>query len=300
MAASIPDKPLRILLIEDNPHDVQAFRRAFESNGRPVEIEHHERGETAQAVLKKATAAFDIAVVDQGLPGDPGLDFCKWVLAEGLLLPTVLLTVTGSETLAVEALKSGVFDYLIKNPGGGHLKLLPTVLAHIVRRYKEQLDHERADEALRKERDLFQAAINSMPGIFYFFDRKGKYLLWNKNFEAAGDLLLKEVAGRLASCVRETDTVFRFGGDEFTIVLTDLNNREAAAKVAENVNEILSKPFELRKRKASIGASIGISLYPTDGTDPESLMKRADEAMYSVKERGKNHYRFISDEEKIA
>ena len=112
----------------------------------------------------------------------------------------------------------------------------------------------------------------------------------------AGNLLLKEVAGRLASCVRETDTVFRFGGDEFAIVLTDLNNLEAAAKVAENVNETLSKPFKLGKWKASIG----ISLYPTDGTDPESLMKRADEAMYSVKERGKNHYRFISDEQKIA
>ena len=130
-----------------------------------------------------------------------------------------------------------------------------------------------------------------------FIDLDGFKPINDKLGHNAGDLLLKEVAARLTSCVRETDTVFRFGGDEFTILLTDLNTRDAAAKVAETVSETLSKPFKLRKRKASIGASIGISLYPADGTDPESLMKQADETMYVVKEQGKNHYRFASGEE---
>ncbi len=102
-----------------------------------------------------------------------------------------------------------------------------------------------------------------------------------------GDLLLKEVARRLTSCTRSSDTVARIGGDEFLGICGKIAAPDDALIVARKINDALSKPFQLRDHECTIGASIGISLYPEDGSDPETLLKKADAAMYRVKEVGK-------------
>ena len=102
-----------------------------------------------------------------------------------------------------------------------------------------------------------------------------------------GDLLLKEVSRRLTSCIRSADTVARVGGDEFVGICGKIEAPDDALVVARKINDALSKPFLLRDHECSIGASIGISLYPEDGSDPETLLKKADDAMYRVKEGGK-------------
>lgn len=107
-----------------------------------------------------------------------------------------------------------------------------------------------------------------------------------------GDILLQKVAERLKRCVRESDTVSRFGGDEFIILLADLSSQEGAVKVAEKILEALAQPFVLEGQEYFISASIGISLYPIDGNDEETLFRNADMAMYRAKERG-NHYQFF-------
>jgi len=109
-----------------------------------------------------------------------------------------------------------------------------------------------------------------------------------------GDMLLQGVARRLAGCVRAEDTVARYGGDEFTIMLTNLTERESAMRVARQVLEALAKPFDVQGKRAEISCSIGLALYPNDGKDPESLIKKADSAMYAAKRSGKNMYRFAS------
>jgi diguanylate cyclase (GGDEF)-like protein len=101
-----------------------------------------------------------------------------------------------------------------------------------------------------------------------------------------GDLLLKEVSRRLTSCIRSADTMARVGGDEFAGICGKIEAPDALV-VARKINDALSKPFLLRDHECSIGASIGISLYPEDGSDPETLLKKADDAMYRVKEGGK-------------
>ena len=108
----------------------------------------------------------------------------------------------------------------------------------------------------------------------------------------AGDALLKEAAHRLVACVRETDTVARHGGDEFTVVLTDVTDRNAVTTVATKMLDAMSRAFHLREQDAKIGCSIGIALYPKDGDRAEVLLERADAAMYSAKEAGKNTYAF--------
>ena len=98
------------------------------------------------------------------------------------------------------------------------------------------------------------------------------------------------VAERLSQCVREVDTVARIGGDEFMIVLANISKKENATLVAQKIIDTLSQPFVLNPSTANIGVSISISLYPDHGQEPEALIKKADEMMYSVKAEGKNNY----------
>ncbi|MEG4055173.1 MULTISPECIES: CHASE2 domain-containing protein [unclassified Microcoleus] len=107
-----------------------------------------------------------------------------------------------------------------------------------------------------------------------------------------GDLLLKTVASRLKKCLRGSDTISRLGGDEFTVILPAIPGREEAAKVAEKICDAIMQPFILEEHTVSVTTSIGISLYPMDGQEPEMLVKNADVAMYRAKERGKNQYHF--------
>ncbi|MEG4817196.1 CHASE2 domain-containing protein [Microcoleus sp. K5-D4] len=107
-----------------------------------------------------------------------------------------------------------------------------------------------------------------------------------------GDLLLKTVANRLKKCLRGSDTISRLGGDEFTVILPAIPGREEAAKVAEKICDAIMQPFILEEHTVSVTTSIGISLYPIDGQEPEILVKNADVAMYRAKERGKNQYHF--------
>jgi diguanylate cyclase (GGDEF)-like protein len=111
----------------------------------------------------------------------------------------------------------------------------------------------------------------------------------------AGDALLKEVASRLKTCLRDSDTVARLGGDEFVVLLTEVAEERYAATVAEKVIEAIAKPFVLLGQEFRVTASIGISTYPQDGREAQTLTKNADIAMYQAKEDGKNNFQFYSE-----
>ncbi|MEX2333806.1 MAG: EAL domain-containing protein [Pseudohongiella sp.] len=103
-----------------------------------------------------------------------------------------------------------------------------------------------------------------------------------------GDRLLQSVSQRLLSCVRKGDTLSRFGGDEFTLLLPDIKNESTALQVAEKMLESIKTPFDIAGHEIYIGASIGIAVYPDAGDDIEALIKNADIAMYRIKSSGKN------------
>ena len=112
----------------------------------------------------------------------------------------------------------------------------------------------------------------------------------------AGDQLLREVGRRLTLCVREEDTVARLGGDEFTIILENLKQPEDAALVATKILAALADEIELNNQKVFVGGSIGISTYPDDGSDAETIIKHSDMAMYQAKANGKNQYHFYTND----
>ncbi|HFB64009.1 MAG TPA: EAL domain-containing protein [Aeromonadales bacterium] len=111
-----------------------------------------------------------------------------------------------------------------------------------------------------------------------------------------GDQLLIKVANLLKDCVRSSDSIARFGGDEFAIILSPIYGSKNASRVASLVLERLSKPIDLDGYEVVSGGSIGISLYPNDGDSEEQLVKNADIAMYRAKEKGRNNYQFFTEQ----
>lgn len=110
----------------------------------------------------------------------------------------------------------------------------------------------------------------------------------------AGDRLLESFAARISDTLRSTDTIARWGGDEFTVLLTDINCVEDAQRTAQRILENLKPTFTIEQQPLHVSSSIGIALYPNDGEDAETLVKNADAALYRAKERGRNNYQFYT------
>lgn len=111
---------------------------------------------------------------------------------------------------------------------------------------------------------------------------------------AVGDQLLVTVAERLLSCAREGDTVARLGGDEFALILVDIAQQADVQKVVQKIQTLLPSPVTIEEHEILITSSMGISLYPSDGDDPDTLLKNADTAMYQAKQLGRNRYQYYS------
>ncbi len=117
---------------------------------------------------------------------------------------------------------------------------------------------------------------------------------------AVGDQLLQEVAQRLVRQLRVGDTVCRIGGDEFVVVLPEITRGADAAQVAQKIIETLSEPISLEGREVTVTPSIGISVFPEDGSDAQTLIRNADAAMYHAKEMGRSNYQFFTDQMNLA
>lgn len=144
----------------------------------------------------------------------------------------------------------------------------------------------------RIEQALLQHARHNEILALLFIDLDGFKEVNDQHGHEVGDELLQKLAAVLGSAIRKSDTVARFGGDEFVILLTGLLSREDAAIVAEKILHQLAGPVTLSVGDVQVGASIGIAVYPDDGTDCARLLKVADSLMYRVKQQGKNQYCF--------
>jgi len=168
-------------------------------------------------------------------------------------------------------------DYLAHND---HLTGLPNRMQFI-----ERLEYAMADAA-RNER---------LVGIVFLDLDRFKYINDSLGHQA-GDMLLQEVAVRLSGAVRRGDTVARFSGDEFALVLADMGHVDDATHVAQKILDVFKQPFRLSGRELFVSASLGITLYPFDDRDAPGLLRNADVAMYRAKESGRNSYQFYAAE----
>jgi diguanylate cyclase (GGDEF)-like protein len=141
---------------------------------------------------------------------------------------------------------------------------------------------------------LAQAARANQKLAVFFLDLDRFKDINDSLGHSTGDALLKAVADRIRRCVRDGDTVARFGGDEFTLLVPRMESVDDAAKIAQKIIEVLKIPFQIADRELFVTTSIGIGLYPVDGVDPETLVRNADTAMYRAKEQGRDNYQLYA------
>ena len=145
------------------------------------------------------------------------------------------------------------------------------------------------------ERLLAQAQREPQQFALLFIDLDNFKSINDSLGHAAGDDVLQQTAKRLTQCVRETDTVARFGGDEFTIILPQIQSGRGPELVAEQVLKALAAPFTVAGNEHFLNASIGIALYPADGASADQLLRNADTAMYRAKESGRGCYVYFEE-----
>lgn len=146
----------------------------------------------------------------------------------------------------------------------------------------------------RLNHSLAEARRNRQTSAVMFLDLDGFKAINDQYGHEFGDQLLKVTAQRIRAEIRETDKVARIGGDEFVIILSSLPENEIAERIAASLIEQLAKPVFIEDTSVAISASIGISIYPQNGTTAEELIRSADKAMYRIKHQGKNDFGFVT------
>ncbi len=302
-----------ILLVENNPGDAKLFREVIREIS---EVRFTVQNVTCLQELitlsgeSSSDADFDIIVLDLDLPDSAGLSTllsCKNAFHE---VPIIVFSGHDDESIAVEAVKFGAQDYLVKGFVDG--RAMVRTIHHAIERHAlwQQLEQAEQREHFLATRDPLTGLLNRY-SLSEILKNQIKHSARRQELMATiildidrfksvndslgylvGDALLIDVGRRLQNCVRITDTVAHLGGDEFVLILTNLQAQDDAARVCEKVLSELAKPFFYQAHELYIGCSIGIALYPDDAADYESMIKHAGAAMHSAKDAGRQCYKF--------
>lgn len=295
---------MRILIAEDDLVSRRLLEAMLNKWGHEVVITGN--GREAWEVLKSPDPP-RLAILDWMMPGMNGLQVCRQVrsLCADRYIYIILLTAKSRKEDAIEGLGAGADDFVAKPFDGNELRVRLSAGIRLIELQTELLTTQ---ETLRLQ--ATRDPLTGLPNRLLFSDRLthdlsharrrgevlGTMFLDLDNFKlindtlghGIGDELLKQVAERLTRTLRDVDTVARMGGDEFTVVLTDIENAENAENVARKTLAAFKQSFDVRGHEIFITPSIGISLFPNDGEDAETLVKNADTAMYRAKDKGKN------------
>jgi diguanylate cyclase (GGDEF)-like protein len=254
---------------------------------------------SAEAVLERET--FDVISLDLGLPDAHGLSAVTRLQAEAPHIGFIVLSHSEDPELAIETIKAGAQDYLVKRRAGGtniakslryaeERKRAEQHLANIA--FHDQLTglanrtlfRQRVAKALancRRKGDAFAVLVLDMDRFKSVNDALG---------HDAGDAFLQQVAERLIESTRETDTVARLGGDEFAVLATGIAAPSEVGPIMERILAAIRAPIELSGTRLSPTTSIGAAVYPASGEDSDTLLAAADAAMYVAKKQGRNGY----------
>ena len=295
---------IKVLLVEDNPVDAQLTQDLlaewaldqFDISHAPI---------LAEGLTRLSRGRFDVVLLDLSLPDTHGLSTVTQVLATSPGVPVVVLSGHDDHPLALQALQHGAQDYLVKGEGGADFLARSLLYAIERKRSQERLTYLAQYDQLTGliNRTLFRdRLVHAMARSKRKDQPLAIMLLDLDRFKAVndtlghdvGDQLLRVVAARLTECVREVDTVARMGGDEFTAILEGISGEADVTVVANRIVESIGTPFELGPHRVSIGASIGITLYPLDDQDIDELLRHADKAMYAAKHQGGSRFQFHS------
>src|SRR5713101_1215808 len=271
-----------VLLIEDNPGDVRLIREML-AEGEDVLFELACVGRLSQGLEYLATRSTSLVLLDLSLPDSYGFDTFLKVYAHSPKVPIIVLTGHDDQSVALSAVKTGAQDFLVKGKLDRELLLRSMQYSIERKRYQEQLEYQANYDALtglpnrnllrdRLRQSVFaQRFVRSIGVVFLDIDH---FKFVNDSLgHNTGDKLLQQVAVRLTQTVQ--DIIYRA-------------MQRILSKVAE--------PINVDGHELLVTCSAGISLYPQDGSDMETLLKNADAAMYRAKERGRNNFQFYTAE----
>ena len=300
-----------LLLVEDDCEDAQAVVDMLAADGR-FEIVPANSLSNALEVIRNRR--IDAVLLDLTLPDVQGLDTVSEVQHCSPTMPIVVLSASEDDDLAIGLVKAGAQDYLVKGEKDG--SQISRAVRYAIHRKRSEVEFQSfthsdpltgvANRILFDDRldlALARALRNKQSLALLFLDLDRFQRINDTLGQDIGDGLLKIVARRLCSSVRESDTVARFASDEFTIILEDIKHTQAAALVAEKILDTLRECFRIAGHEIYTTASIGISMFPQCGDDGASLTRNADAAMYLAKQGGRDGYRFYTkdlDEEALA
>lgn len=295
-------KAIQILLVEDNPEDVEFITHCLSV---PQNDQYHlvQAECLDEAIVRLHHHTFDVIILDLLLPDSAGLAIFDHLRTTAPTTPVIILSGTYDENLAAHAVQLGAQDYLLKD------HLTPDSLTRAIR---YALERKRSQEHLAylahfdsltglPNRALFTDRLKRAMGrarrtlrccALMFMDLDHFKTVNDSLGHDQGDILLKAVVDRLTMSIRGSDSFARLGGDEFTVLLEDVDQIEAVAGAAERILSVFSAPFYLRGQDIFISASIGITVFPYDDVDMPTLIKHADIAMYHAKEQGGDGYQF--------
>lgn len=316
MPGTQPEKP-NILIIDDDAQIRSLLKELFSPQNDCTAV-----GSAEEALAILGTINFNLVISDINMGGISGLDLVPRVLAQNP--DAVVVMISGQQTIdfAIEAMRAGAFDYITKPLD---LRLVETAviraLAHHEllaqkRRYENHLEDLVKERTAEIEHLAYHDGLTDLPNRVLFTDRCSQALAISQRSRnvvavmlvcidrfkkvteslghAAGDVVLTEAATRLQCCVTNGDTVARFEGDEFALLLTHVTETGDLVEVARAIHEVFKAPFLLDRQEVCVTTSIGISLFPSNGEDANTIMRNAVAALYRAKKQGGNNYQFYA------
>jgi len=297
-------KAIHVLLVEDNASDAELVERLLAPCGSPC-FKVTRTASLSAALPIALQGGCDVVLLDLSLPDSLGMPSLRELALTVPRMPIVVWTGLDDDLAAIEAMQHGAQDYLVKGRHDGALlgrslrcaierKTFDAHLAELA--YYDQLTglvnrtlfNDRLSHALARARRAGRRVA------LMFIDLDEFKTVNDTLGHDAGDNVLQQVAEQLRGSVRQTETVSRLGGDEFTILLEPIDDASSATTVAERIIDRLQRPVSLSGEQIRVTSSIGIALFPDHASDGSTLLRRADAAMFRAKCLGRNNFQFYT------
>jgi len=279
-------------------------------------------GSAEEALTALSGDTFDLVIADIGMRGMSGLQLVPRL--KSISPDTVTVMISGDHEIetAIEALRVGAFDYITKPFDVRHVvAAVERAIDHCLllkekRRYQEQLQRLLRERTAEVDRLAYYDPITQLPNRTLFEDRLAQAVAIARSAgetlgvlfisldqfkkvndtlgHAPGDLLLQEFAERLKSCISESDTVARFGSDEFALLQTQIEGTKDVVETIGSLSKVLKFSFDLEGHEVFATSSVGVSLFPMDGADGQTLIQNAGAALYKAKRSGGSNYQFYT------
>ncbi|MFU8789009.1 MAG: response regulator [Methylobacter sp.] len=298
--AGIQDPRPTILVVDDTRVNLEILALLLAED---YHVKVAANGQRALALAQRFPHP-ELVLLDVRMPDMDGYEVCRH-LQENLLtrdIPVIFVTAAFDQDSELYGLQLGAADYISK-PINPALALLRVQNQLLIKQHKDTLKRNAHYDALtgipnrallaermklavvqiKREQKLLGVCYLDLDGFKPINDSLGHH---------AGDQVLVEIARRISSLLREGDTVARIGGDEFVVLLPNLGHWKECETTVKRLHEAISQPILTQGQSCGLSASIGISLCPDDGNDPDVLLDCADQAMYVAKQAGKNRYHF--------